>query len=204
MGSDYLLNPVIFLVDTLFGLYILVVMLRFLLQMVRADFYNPFSQFLVKATSPLLRPLRRIIPGWGGVDIASLVLLFILQSVAILVMALLQGGALEAIGIAGLFMATITKLISLLLYIYFFSLIIIALLSWVSTGGYNPVTALMSSLTEPLLRPVRRILPPVGMLDFSVFVTILGLVVARMLIMPPLYALSVQLGFPISLLRLLY
>ena len=204
MGSDYLLNPVIFLVDTLFGLYILVVMLRFLLQMVRADFYNPFSQFLVKATSPLLRPLRRLIPGWGGVDIASLVLLFILQSVAILVMALLQGGALEAIGIAGLFMATIAKLISLLLYIYFFSLIIIALLSWVSTGGYNPVTALMSSLTEPLLRPVRRILPPVGMLDFSVFVTILGLVVARMLIMPPLYALSVQLGFPISLLRLLY
>ena len=204
MGNDYLLNPVIFLVDTLFGLYILVVMLRLLLQIVRADFYNPFSQFLVKATNPPLRPLRRIIPGWGGVDIASLVLLFVLQCLAIVLMALLQGGALESISIAGLFMASIAKLISLLLYIYFFSLIIIALLSWISPGGYNPVTALMSSINEPLLRPVRKILPPVGMLDFSVFVTILGLVVARMLIMPPLYALSVHLGFPASLLRLLY
>jgi len=204
MGNDYLLNPVIFLVDTLFGLYILVVMLRLLLQIVRADFYNPFSQFLVKATNPPLRPLRRIIPGWGGVDIASLVLLFVLQCLAIVLMALLQGGALESISIAGLFMASIAKLISLLLYIYFFSLIIIALLSWISPGGYNPVTALMSSINEPLLRPVRKLLPPVGMLDFSVFVTILGLVVARMLIMPPLYALSVHLGFPASLLRLLY
>jgi len=204
MGNDYLLNPVIFLVDTLFGLYILVVMLRLLLQIVRADFYNPFSQFLVKATNPPLRPLRRIIPGWGGVDIASLVLLFILQCLAIVLMALLQGGALESISIAGLFMASIAKLISLLLYIYFFSLIIIALLSWISPGGYNPVTALMSSINEPLLRPVRKLLPPVGMLDFSVFVAILGLVVARMLIMPPLYALSVHLGFPASLLRLLY
>jgi len=204
MGNDYLLNPVIFLVDTLFGLYILVVMLRLLLQIVRADFYNPFSQFLVKATNPPLRPLRRIIPGWGGVDIASLVLLFVLQCVAIVLIALLQGGALESISIAGLLMASIAKLISLLMYIYFFSLIIIALLSWISPGGYNPVTALMSSINEPLLRPVRKILPPAGMLDFSVFVTILGLVVARMLIMPPLYALSVHLGFPASLLRLLY
>ena len=204
MGNDYLLNPVIFLVDTLFGLYILVVMLRLLLQIVRADFYNPFSQFLVKATNPPLRPLRRIIPGWGGVDIASLVLLFVLQCVAIVLIALLQGGALESISIAGLLMASIAKLISLLMYIYFFSLIIIALLSWISPGGYNPVTALMSSINEPLLRPVRKILPPAGMLDFSVFVAILGLVVARMLIMPPLYALSVHLGFPASLLRLLY
>lgn len=204
MGNDYLLNPIIFLVDTLFGLYILMVMLRLVLQMVRADFYNPFSQFLVKATNPPLKPLRRLIPGWGGIDIASLVLLFTLQCLAIVIMSLLQGGALESISIAGLFMASIAKLVSLLLYIYFFSLIIIALLSWISTGGYNPVTALMSNITEPLLRPVRKLIPPIGMLDLSIFITILGLVVARMLIMPPLYALSVQFGFPASLLRLLY
>jgi len=204
MGNDYFLNPIIFLVDTLFGLYILVVMLRLLLQLVRADFYNPFSQFLVKATDPLLRPLRRFIPGWGGIDVASLVLLFILQCVAIVIMAVLQGGALESIGIVGLILASIAKLVSLLLYIYFFSLIIIALLSWISTGAYNPITALMSSLTEPLLRPVRKLIPPIGMLDLSIFITILGLVVARMLIMPPLYAISVQLGFPAQLLRLLY
>ncbi|MCK4743498.1 MAG: YggT family protein [Sulfuriflexus sp.] len=204
MGNGYLLNPVIFLIDTLFGLYILAVMLRLLLQIVRADFYNPFSQFLVKITNPPLKPLRRIIPGWGGIDVSSLVLLFSLQCASIVIMALLHGGALETLSIAGLLMATFTKLISLFMYIYFFSLVIVALLSWISTGGYNPVTAIMSSITEPLLRPIRRIMPPVGMLDLSVFVTILGLVVARMLIMPPLYALSIHLGFPGSLLKLLY
>ena len=204
MGNGYLLNPVIFLVDTLFGLYILAVMLRLLLQIVRADFYNPFSQFLVKITNPPLKPLRRIIPGWGGIDVASLVLLFVLQCTAIVIMVLLHGGVLESLSITGLLMATFAKLISLLMYIYFFSLIIIALLSWISTGGYNPITALMSSITAPLLRPIRRLMPPVGMLDFSVFVTILGLVVARMLIMPPLYALSIHFGFPGSLLKLLY
>ncbi len=203
MGNDYLLNPVIFLVDTLFSLYILVVMLRLLLQIVRADFYNPFSQFLVKVTSPLLRPLRRLIPGWGGIDVASLVLLFSLQCLAIVILVLLQGIGLGTIGIAGLLVATLTKLVSLLLYVYFFSLFLLAIMSWISTGGYNPVTALMSSITEPLMRPVRKLIPPIGMLDLSVFVTILGLIVARMLIMPPLYALSVQLGFPRMLLSLL-
>ena len=204
MGNGYLLNPVIFLVDTIFGLYILAVMLRLLLQIVRADFYNPFSQFLVKITNPLLRPLRKLIPGWGGIDMASVLLLLILQCLAIVIMALLHGGGLESLSIIGLLMATVTKLVSLFMYIYFFSLIILALLSWISTGGYNPITALMSSITAPLLRPVRNVLPPMGMLDLSVFVTILGLVVARMLIMPPLYALSVHFGFPGSLLKLLY
>lgn len=204
MGNGYLLNPVIFLVDTLFGLYILAVMLRLLLQIVRADFYNPFSQFLVKITNPALKPLRRIIPGWAGLDMASLVLLFALQCASIIIMALLHGGGLESLSIIGLLMATATKLVSLLMYIYSFSLIILAVLSWISSGGNNPMTALMSSITEPLLRPVRNVLPRAGMFDFSVFVAILGLIVARMLIMPPLYALSVHFGFPGSLLKLLY
>jgi len=203
MGNGYLLNPIIFLVDTLFSLYILVVMLRLVLQMVRADFYNPLSQFLVKVTNPLLRPLRRIIPGWGGVDIASIVLLIALQVLTILILVLLFGGDISSLSIAGTLMAAVTKLVSLFMYIYFFSLIIIALLSWISTGAYNPVTALMSSITAPLLRPVRRLMPPVGMFDFSVFVTILGLVVARMLIMPPLQELSFLLGFPRALAALL-
>ncbi len=203
MGNDYLLNPIIFLVDTIFGLYILVVMLRLLLQIVRADFYNPFSQFLVKITNPPLRPLRRLIPGWGGIDIASLVLLLILQTLTIIIMILLIGGNLGSIGIAGLLMASITKLVSLLLYIYLFSLIILAVLSWVAAGTYNPVTALISSITAPLLRPIRRLIPPVGMMDFSVLVASLVLVVARMLIMPPLQELSFALGFPRILMSLM-
>lgn len=204
MGDGYLLNPVIFLVDVLFGLYILIVMLRFMLQLVRADFYNPFSQFVVKATNPPLKPLRRLIPGWGGIDVASLVLVFLLQLIAILFLGMLYGGFDAGISIPGLFVYTIAKLVSLVLYIYFFSLIVIAVLSWVSTGGYNPVVGLLVSITEPLLRPVRRLMPNTGVFDFSVMIVILGLVVARMLIMPPLHGLAVQLGFPLSLIRLLY
>jgi len=204
MGNDYLLNPVIFLVDTLFGLYILVVMLRFMLQMVRADFYNPFSQFLVKATSPLLRPMRRIIPGWGGIDVSSLLLLLILQTITIVIMILLIGGNLGSVSIAGLLMASVTKLVSLALYVYLFCLIILAVLSWVSAGGgYNPVAALISSITAPLLRPIRKLIPPAGMLDFSVLIGSLVLVIARMLIMPPLQELTVWLGFPRMLISLI-
>jgi len=204
MGNGYLLNPVIFLVDTLFGLYILIVMLRLLLQLVRADFYNPLSQFIVKATNPPLILLRRLIPGWGGIDMASVVLVIALQLLAIILVGLLHGGVTEAFSIPGLLMATVAKLVSLLLYIYLFSIFILAIMSWFATGHYNPVTAILASITDPLMRPVRRLIPPMGGLDLSALVVILGLYVARMLIMPPLYALTIALGFPPSLLRLLY
>ena len=204
MGDGYLLNPVIFLVDTLFGLYILVVMLRLLLQSVRADFYNPLSEFIVKATNPPLVPLRRIIPGVGGIDMASVVLVVILQLLAIVVIGLLHGGFSEAVSIPGLIMATVAKLVSLLLYIYLFSIFILAIMSWFATGHYNPVTSILASITDPLMRPVRRLIPPMGGLDLSALAVILGLYVARMLIMPPLYGLTVALGFPPSLLQLLY
>jgi len=204
MGNGYLLNPVIFLVDTLFGLYILVVMLRLLLQLVRADFYNPLSQFIVKATNAPLKPLRRIIPGVGGIDMASVVLVIVLQLLAIVLVGLLHGGFAESVSIPGLLMATVAKLVSLTLYIYLFSIFILAIMSWFATGQYNPVTAILASITDPLMRPIRRLMPPMGGLDLSALVVILGLYVARMLIMPPLYALTVALGFPPSLLQLLY
>jgi len=204
MGNGYLLNPVIFLVDTLFGLYILIVMLRLLLQLVRADFYNPLSQFIVKATNAPLKPLRRIIPGVGGIDMASVVLIIALQLIAIVLVGLLHGGFAESISIPGLLMATVAKLVSLLLYVYLFSIFILAIMSWFSTGHYNPVTAILASITDPLMAPIRRRLPPMGGLDLSALVVILGLYIARMLIMPPLYGLTVALGFPPSLLQLLY
>ena len=201
MGNGYLAAPVIFLIDTLFGLYILVVMLRFLLQTARADFYNPISQFIVKVTTPALRPLRRIIPGWGGIDNASLVLLFSIQCIALLLLGLISGVFSEGLSIPGLLVASITKLISLLLYIYLFGIFILALLSWISPGGYNPVAAVIANLTEPLMRPARRMIKPIGGMDLSPMAVILVIYVARMLIMPPLISLSVNLGFPVGLAR---
>ena len=83
MNNPYLSNAAVYLIDTVFSLYMLLVMLRFLLQVVRADFYNPICQFIVKATNPPLRPLRRVIPGVGGIDLASVILLLVLQVVAL-------------------------------------------------------------------------------------------------------------------------
>lgn len=204
MGNGYLAAPVIFLIDTLFGLYILLILLRFLLQTVRADFYNPISQFIVKATNPLLRPLRRIIPGWGGIDNASLVLLFLTQCLALLLLGLISGAFSGGLSIPGLILASITKLVSLLLYVYLFGIFILALLSWINPGSYNPVAAVIAKLTEPLMRPARKLIPPISGLDLSPMVVILGIYVLRMLLMPPLLDLTVQLGFPVELVRLVF
>lgn len=179
--NGYLGSPLVFLVDTLFSLYILVVMLRFLLQWVRADFYNPVSQFVVKATGPLLRPLRRVIPGWGGVDLAAVVLMLALQMLALTVMFWLSGRQLAPLA---LFLASLYELIGLAFNVFIFAILIQAILSWVNPGTYNPVSGLLYSLTEPLLRPVRRYIPPISGLDLSPLVAIIGLQVLKMLIQP--------------------
>ena len=203
MGSGYLLNPVIFLVETIFGLYILIVMLRFLLQLTRADFYNPISQFIVKLTNAPLKPLRRVIPGWGGIDNASIVLLFLLQLFALAILLFFAGVKPDISILPGLLVGTITKLISLLFYVYIFGIFIMAIISWISPGSYNPVGALLASLTEPLMRPVRKVIPPVGGVDLSPMVALIGLYIVRMLVMPPLQLATVKAGFPLGAVGLL-
>lgn len=187
MGDNYFSDPVVFLVRTLFGLYILAVMLRFLLQLSRADFYNPISQFLVKITQPVLRPLRRVIPGLGGVDVAAIVLLIVLQLAEELVIGLIRFGQL--IPLAPLIVLSLAQLVELLLNVYLFAIIIRAVLSWVNPG-YTPATALIYSLTEPVLQPAQRIIPPMGGLDLSPLVVILGIQLLKMLALPPLNGLA--------------
>ncbi len=187
MGSQYIANPIEFLVSTLFGLYILAVMLRFLLQMVRADFYNPISQFLVKITQPPLRPLRRILPGWGGVDLASIVLLILLQMLSLGLVNAIRGIPFLP---GPLFFFAIGELVRLLLNIYLFAIIIQAILSWVNPGGYNPALGLLHSLTEPVLRPARRLLPPISGLDLSPIVVLIAIQLLKMLLLPPIYQLA--------------
>ncbi len=164
MGGGYFGNAGVFLINTVFGLYILIVMLRFLLQLVHGDFYNPLSQFLVKATSPVLVPLRRLVPGLFGVDFASVLLLLTLQIMQIVLVGLIKGYAFQPLG---LLVMSIAELASLTLNIFFFSILIQVILSWVNPGNYNPVASLLHSLNEPLLRPARRLIPPVSGFDFS-------------------------------------
>lgn len=183
MGSSYLTNPAVFLIQTLFGLYILAVMLRFVLQLVRADFYNPISQFLVKVTSPPLKILRRFIPGLGGIDLASIVLVWGLKYIELLLILLISGTTLNAL--APLLWA-IPELIELLINIFLFAVLIQVILSWINPGAYNPASALLYSLTEPLMSPARKILPPMSGLDLSPMLVMIGLVLLKMLLLPPL------------------
>jgi YggT family protein len=183
MGGSYVGNAGVFLIQTLFGLYILAVMLRFLLQLTRADFYNPVSQFLVKATNPTLKPLRRIIPGLGGIDLAAVVLMLVLQVVEWILVGLVSGFALNA---PSLLVLSIGELLSLLINVYFFAILIQVVLSWVNPGAYNPAVGLIHSLTEPLLGPARRMIPPMGGLDLSPLVVLIALQLVKFLVLHPL------------------
>lgn len=165
------MQAVLFLIDTAFSLYLMVVILRLWLQLVRADFYNPFSQFVVKATNPLVLPLRRAIPSIGSLDTATLLLAYGVMLAKLVVLQLLQSGQVQWVP------SLIFSVIFLLKEIFtllFWILVIRALLSWFSQGR-SPVEYVMHQLTEPLLRPVRRILPPLGGLDLSVLVVLIGL-----------------------------
>lgn len=198
---DYLSNAGVFLIKTLFGIYEIIVLLRFLMQMVRADFYNPVSQFVVKATSLPLKPLRRVIPGLAGMDIASLILLLIVIVIELLLLSLIT--TLPMPSAIGLIALALVELLKLTINVFMFSVIILAILSWVSPGGYNPVANLLYQITAPLMRPTRRMLPPMGGLDLSPMVVIIVLYLLILLLVDPLqhWAGSLAYGPPSTLFR---
>lgn len=164
-------NALFFLINTGFNLYLMVVVLRLWLQLARADFYNPFSQFIVKATNPLVLPLRKVIPSLGQLDTATLVLAWL---VAVVKMLLIQQLFLGQIGIVSALVAGLIILLKETLSLVFWIVIIRAILSWFSQGN-NPIEQVMHQLTEPLLRPIRRVIPPLGGLDLSVLVVLIAL-----------------------------
>lgn len=154
-----------YLVQTFLSLYLVAMLLRFLLQLVRADFYNPISQFLVKVTNPLVIPLRRAIPGLGGIDLASLLLALLLQMAGIALLLLINGLPLP--GVFLLFAWSALGVIALLVNIYFFALLGMIILSWVAAGSRHPAIYLLHQITEPVMAPFRKALPPMGGMDFS-------------------------------------
>lgn len=177
-------NAIVFLIETIFGLYLVAVMLRVLLQVVRADFYNPVSQFLVKVTNPPLIPLRRIIPGFGGIDFPAIVLMLVIQLVEVLLIVLVQGASPA---FTGLVILAIAKLLFLLANVFLFAILIQVVISWVNPGAYNPVVSLLYSLNEPLLSRARRILPPISGFDLSPILVLIVLQLVKMLAFQPIY-----------------
>jgi len=172
------MNALTFLINTFFDLYLMVVILRIWLQLARADFYNPFSQFIVKATHPLIAPMRRVLPSMGRFDTASFVLALLVVIAKLLLISLIAGGGFDILLFLVFALVSVVKKAGVLL---FWMLIIRAILSWFNQG-YNPIVMIMDQLTEPILAPVRRIIPPIGGLDLSVMVVIIGMNFINMLL----------------------
>lgn len=180
----------VYVLQTLGSLYLLIVLLRFVLQLVRANFYNPLCQFVVKATQPLLKPLRRIIPSLFGLDMSSLVLAIVVQ------MALMALTLLLTYGTTGnplqLLIWSLIGVTALFLKIFFFALIISVILSWVAPGSHNPGAELVNQICEPALAPFRRILPSMGGLDISPILAFMVLKLIDMLVINNLAAMTMM------------
>ena len=180
--SGSVTQALLFLVQNVFQLYIFIVLIRFLLQVAKADFYNPMSQFVVKVTAPVLNPLRRVIPGIAGLDIAAIVLALALQLVMISLVFLIASGSLP--NILTLVIGTVAGIANDLLNIYFFGIIISAVLSWITPAQGHPAAQLVFQLVEPALAPFRKLLPDMGGIDISPILALMIFQVLRILIQP--------------------
>jgi YggT family protein len=181
----------LFLVQTAFGLYGAVALLRLLFQAMDVDFRNPLSQFVYKATQPLVAPLRRLLPWRPRIEPALVVLLLLVHLIEVYALSALRGYLPGIIG--ALLMAT-AQALSLLTLTLSAVLIVRAIASWViaAGGGYNPVLRLLEQLTEPLLAPLRRLIPPAGGIDWSVLVALVAIQLVNILLVQPFIMLAAR------------
>ncbi len=176
-------NSLFFLVKTLSELYLLTFLLRFVLQWIRADFYNPISQFILRVTNPIVTPARRILPPARGVDIPTLAVLVVLECLATWVLLSLANATAPGLVFV---QYVFFRLVRLTLWLYSISILVYVILSWIAQASYSPVAVLLGELVGPVLRPVRRLLPSIGGLDLSpllVLIAIQALMIA--LPLPP-------------------
>jgi len=185
-------NAGVYLVQTFFGLYTILIMVRFLMQVAKADYYNPICQSIVKITDPAIKPLRSIFPSIYGVDFATLTVAFGVQMIGVmLIMMLSQAPIFMPVYAAWVMLG----LFSIIFSIYFFALIIMVISSWIAPQSGHPALSLVMQIVEPICAPARKLLPPMGGMDFSiilvfVFINIIDEILviaplARMLQIPP-------------------
>jgi len=167
-----------FLLDFAFDAILMILIVRVWLQLVRADFYNPLSQFIVKVSNPLVIPFRKIIPGFGGVDLATLLLAFLVATLKFILIPLLNGAGINVVSALFLGLLYLIKETGVLLFIL---MLVMALMSWV-VQGYNPTQVILQQLTDPILRPIRNIIPTIGGLDLSILAAFLLLNVINILL----------------------
>lgn len=170
------MNVLFFLLKTFTDLYLLVMLLRLLLQTVRADFYNPFSQFVVQVTNPIVRPLRRIVPAFGKFDLATAVALIALELAFTYLLSIVLG---ETRAAGSLLWLSVLRLVSLVIWAYMLSIFVYVILGLISPGTYNPIGAVAAQIADPVVRPFRRMIPIIGGFDFSPAVALILLYAAR-------------------------
>ena len=172
-------SAIVFIVNAITSLYLLVLLLRFWLPWLQADFRNPLAQGILRFTSPIIIPVRRIVPSFGRLDTATVLVAFIIQYFTVLLLLLIVG---QTAGFAPVALTAIFKLIVLSINLFVYAIFIRIILSWISQGSYNPATAIIATLTEPVLRPFRRIIPPMGGFDISPIFAIILLLAATIVV----------------------
>lgn len=177
-------NAGIFLVRTLFDLYIVILLLRLIFQWFGINFFNPISQFIHKATTPLVAPLQRVIPSLYGIDLAIVTLVLLVQLVKFILLSLISYGGV--VNVLALLIWSIADSLNAVINIFFYAIIISIILSWVNPGLRSPVVDILYRITEPLMRPARRLIPPMGGFDLSPILVLLGLKLITILIVSPM------------------
>jgi YggT family protein len=177
-------NALIWLFKSLADLYLLTFLMRFIMQWVRASYANPLAQFIFKITNPLVVPARRVLPSVAGLDAPTLVVLILLQLLLTFLLLLFMGVSLP---VPVLLFYSVLRLVALVLWFYFGATLVYALLSWFGDRGRNPLGVFLGELVEPLLRPARRLLPPISGFDFSPLIVILLLQAATIALPLPPY-----------------
>jgi len=162
----------VFLVQTFFGIYYLLVMLRFLMQASRVNYYNPFCQGIVKVTDPAVRPFRAVLPTIRGVDFASLAVALVVELIAVMLIMFMTGRPV----FMPIYVAwVLIGMVAIILKIYFFALLIMVISSWIAPYSNHPVLELVHQLTEPVCAPARKLLPPMGGIDFSIILVFVAI-----------------------------
>ncbi|GMR16204.1 MAG: YggT family protein [Gammaproteobacteria bacterium] len=173
-------SATVLVIKLFFGFFLFTLIVRFLMQLVRADYTSPIAHFIVKITDPVLRPFRRVIPGIMGIDLASVVVILLVQLVELILINLLPGRQLP--GISVLLLLTVGEVIASFITIYFICIFASVLASWIAQGSYNPVLYLIHQIIEPLMGRIRRLIPPMSGLDISPLIAIAILIFAYFLI----------------------
>jgi len=187
----YIANAGQLLINFAFGALVALVVLRVLLQVARANFYNPVCQFLYKVTNPVLMPLRKVIPAWRNLDVAAVLLAWLLSAIKL---ALLYALAGHRLGIAGLVLMALADLVDFVLMLYLGLILVRVLLSFISVERSNPIVPLVFQLTEPVLGPIRKRLPSLGGSDFSPMLAWLAIMLGRVLAVEPVFDLGRRLA----------